>query len=82
MKEINTPLILKFIKNICLCGNENYKGNELFFAFNDYIKLHNFKCEYTSTKFGLDVKKFKGINKKRMSNFVEYNNNKDELKNI
>ena len=80
MKEINTPLIVKFIKNICLCGNENYKGNELFFALNDYIKLHNFKCEYTSTKFGLDVKKFKGINKKRMSNFVEYNINKDELK--
>ncbi len=36
----------------------------LFHAFNDYIKLNNFKCEYTTTKFGLDVKKFKGVNKR------------------
>ena len=80
MKELNTPLIVKFVKNIYLCGKNNYKGSELFTLFNDYIKSNNYKCEYTSTKFGIDINKYKGINKKRMSNFVEYNINKDELK--
>ena len=79
MKELNTPLIVKFIKNICLCGNKKYNGSELFNLFNDYIKIHNYKCEYTSTKFGIDIKKFKGIEKKK-SNFIEYNINRDELK--
>ena len=32
---------------------------------NSFIKEYNFKVEYTSTKFGLDVKNYEGIEKKR-----------------
>ena len=47
-------------------GEDNYKGMALFNAFNDYIKLNNFKCEYTTTKFGLDVKNLKESIKKNV----------------
>ena len=79
MKEMNTPLIVKFFRHILLCGDEKYFGAALFKEFNDFIKANNYKCEYTTTKFGVDVKKFKGINKKK-SNFIEYIIDRKELK--
>lgn len=69
MKEINLPIIVKFFENIIdKSGNEEiikFTAIELFLFFNDFIKNNNFKIEYTSTKFGLDIKKYDGIDKKR-----------------
>jgi len=65
MKEINLPIIVKFIENI-IDKNTNeeiikFTASELFSFVNDFIKNNNFKIEYTSTKFGLDIKNYKGI---------------------
>jgi hypothetical protein len=79
MKELNTPLIVKFFRHILLCGDEKYFGAALFKEFNDFLKANNYKCEYSTTKFGVNVKKLKGINKKK-SNFIEYIIDRKELK--
>ena len=59
MKEINLPIIVKFFENL-IDKHVNkkiikYTATELFIFFNDFIKTNNFKIEYTSTKFGLDI---------------------------
>ena len=52
-----------------------FLSTQLFDNFNDFIKTNNFKVEYTSTKFGIDIKNFDGIEKKktRTFNVIEIN---------
>ena len=70
MKEINLPIIIKFIENI-IDKNTNeeiikFTASELFSFFNDFIKNNNFKIKYTSTNFGLDIKNYEGIKKENI----------------
>jgi hypothetical protein len=74
MKETNLPIIAKFFEYI-VDNNLNeeeikFKANELFIMFNEFIKQNNFKVEYTSTKFGIDIKAYKGIEKKKSSTMM------------
>ena len=69
MKELNTPIMVKFFENLIdkynSSSNINFTASNLYDNFNNFIKENNFKIEYTSTKFGLDVKNYEGIEKKR-----------------
>ena len=67
MKELNTPIIVKFLEKVIDENNKNcsFSSTQLFDNFNEFIKTNNFKVEYTSTKFGIDIKNFDGIEKKR-----------------
>ena len=69
MKELNTPIMAKFFENMIdkynSSTNINFTASSLYDSFNNFIKENNFKIEYTSTKFGLDVKNYEGIEKKR-----------------
>jgi putative DNA primase/helicase len=69
MREINIPVIAIFLQNII---DNNYdketfiiQSSKLFFLFNEFLKDNNFKIDYTSTKFGLDIKKYDGIEKRK-----------------
>jgi hypothetical protein len=75
MKETNLPIIAKFFENI-IDNNSNqkeikYKASELFIMFNEYVKGNNYKVDYTSTKFGIDIKMYKGIEKKKLKTHSE-----------
>ena len=69
MKELNIPIMVKFFENMIDKYNSstiiNFTSSNLYDNFNNFIKENNFKIEYTSTKFGLDIKNYEGIEKKR-----------------
>ena len=67
MKELNIPILARFFENIVDSQNKecSYAAAELFAKFNDFVKANNFKVEYTSTKFGLDIKTYDGIVKRK-----------------
>jgi hypothetical protein len=84
MKETNLPIIAKFFEHI-VDSNSNeeeikFKANELFIMFNEFIKQNNYKVEYTSTKFGIDIKTYKGIEKKKLRLYSEITININLLK--
>lgn len=87
MKELNTPIIAKFFEDmINKYYNDktvNFTASTLYDNFNSFIKNNNFKIEYTSTKFGIDIKNYEGIEKKRtkMGNhiFIDINQLKQYL---
>ena len=70
MKEMNTPLMAKFFEQIVDDNIEQeiikYSATDLFNAFNEYVRNNNFKMDMSSTKFGIDIKKFEGMEKKKL----------------
>ena len=48
--------------------------------FHSFIKENNFKIEYTSTKFGIDIKNYEGIEKKRTKTGNHITVNIEQLK--
>jgi len=88
MKELNTPIMVKFLENMIDKDNSNsninFTASSLYNSFNNFIKDNNFKIEYTSTKFGLDIKNYEGIEKKRTKTgnqiFININQLKEHLK--
>jgi hypothetical protein len=84
MKETNLPIIAKFFENIIDNNSDKneikFKANELFNMFNEYVKENNYKVDYTSTKFGIDIKMYKGIEKKKLRQYSEITININLLK--
>ena len=60
-KELNTPVMVKFLEHIIDINSsdniKSYTATELYNYFNSYLSSNKFKVEYTSTKFGLEIKK-------------------------
>ena len=88
MKELNTPIMVKFLENMIdkynSSSNINFTASSLYNSFNNFIKDNNFKIECTSTKFGLDIKNYEGIEKKRTKTgnqiFININQLQEHLK--
>jgi hypothetical protein len=84
MKELNTPILAKFFENMIDKYNSstliNITASSLYDNFNIFIKDNNFKIEYTSTKFGIDIKNYEGIEKKRTKTGNQIIINIDQLK--
>lgn len=84
MKELNTPILAKFFENMIDKYNSskiiNFTASSLYDNFNIFIKENNFKIEYTSTKFGIDIKNYEGIEKKRVKTGNQIIINIDQLK--
>ena len=77
MKELNIPILARFFEKI-VDSHDNecsYPSTDLFNKFNEFVKSNNFKIEYTSTKFGLDIKAYDGIEKRktRTNNVIDIN---------
>ena len=77
MKEINIPILARFFEKIVDGNNDNcsFTSTDLFQRFNDFVKCNNFKVEFTSTKFGIDIKNYEGIEKRktRTNNIIDIN---------
>jgi hypothetical protein len=77
MKEINIPILARFFEKIVDANNKDcsFSSTDLFNRFNDFIKSNNFKVEFTSTKFGIDIKNYDGIEKRktRTNNIIDIN---------
>ena len=94
MKEHNIPVLIKFLeseiisnvykdkisKQIKLREKGIYRASLLYEIFNQYIKTNNYKYEITSTKFGLEIKKFESIEKNQTNMGVKYIINYPKLK--
>jgi hypothetical protein len=63
MKEMNIPILSKYFESVVDVYSENcsVSASDLFTNFNEFLKTNNFKVEYTSTKFGIDIKNYEGI---------------------
>jgi hypothetical protein len=64
--------------NIKDIHEKKYTG--LFEIFTNFMKANGFKFDYTSTKLGLEIKEYKGIEKKRTNKGFEYVLNFIEIK--
>ena len=79
MKENNKPIIAIFLQNIIDFNHDSNKesiifsSSKLFFLFNEFIKVNNYKIDYSATKFGLDIKNYDGIVKSRTKHGVDFN---------
>ena len=94
MKEHNIPVLIKFLeseiisnvykdkisKQIKLRERGVYRAGLLCEMFNDYIKRNNYNYQTTSTKFGLEIKKFESIEKKQTNMGIKYIINYPKLK--
>ena len=70
MKELNTPVLAKFFQNIIDNNSKEsevkFPASTLYEKYNNFVKDNNFKNECSSTKFGIDIKNYEGITKKRV----------------
>ena len=94
MKEHNIPVLIKFLeseiissiykdkitKEIKLKKSGIYRASSLFELFNEYVKRNNYNYQTTSTKFGLEIKKFTSIEKKQTNMGAKYIINYSALK--
>jgi hypothetical protein len=95
MKEQNKPIIINFLENFVKCNvikdketnqikmkePERIQGFTLYDKFNGFLMRNGYKFDVTKTKFGLDIKKYKGITKKDTNKGILYTINYEELKN-
>ena len=75
-ETFKTPFI-SFLENLIITkGNlnkiETFKSSELFDLFLQFIDCNKYKFDINITKFGLLIKKYEGIEKKRKSIGVSY----------
>ena len=71
----------KFFKNyinISLSHDSNSESiiltsSKLFLLFNEFIKDNDFKIDYTTTKFGLEIKNYNCIEKNRTNHGFDFN---------
>jgi hypothetical protein len=76
LKEINIPIISKFLEHLIYSENKTditYGASDLFREFKLYLEDNNFdKNITTSTSFGIQIKKYKSIEKKTTSTGIKY----------
>ena len=81
MKEMNIPIMAKFLEEVVDGHLDlNIKANDLFSRFNNFIKSNNSKAEYTSTKFGLELKNYEGVERIKKRDAYYYLIHIDKLK--
>ena len=85
LREINIPYVARYLENLLFlrCDNQlenTFKSKDLLFGFGLFCQENNFKNEMNSTRFGLEIKKYKSIIKKRNKKGISYSFNYEELK--
>lgn len=79
LQEMNRPVMALFLSSLIYENITKIKANHLFDRFKSYIERYNYKVDINNTRFGIDLRKYKGINKvKNSSN--HYVIETDELK--
>jgi hypothetical protein len=80
LKEANIPITSKFLENMIYNKNDaEYTASDLFNEYKAYLEDNNFdKSKTNMTSFGLQLKKYKTIEKKQTAKGIKYviDNNK------
>lgn len=85
IQSSNVPIIAKFFENELYENEKTNPIKEYKLLFGDFIRFlqsGNYKFEVTDTKFGIQIKEYKGIYKKRNREGIIYSINFLELKNF
>jgi hypothetical protein len=73
MQEANIPIVAKFFEEEIYENRKSVKTyNDLFGDYMMFLQRGNFKYEITSSKFGLELKEYDGINKIKTMKGVNY----------
>ena len=72
LQEINIPIVARFLDDMQRSKKCVFQSAELFQCFNSFLVNGNYKYETNITKFGLDLKKYSGIEKGRNKSGVCY----------
>lgn len=85
LKEVNIPIISKFLENLIYLEKKSndkvYQSSDFFREYKSYLEENNFdKNVTTSTSFGIQLKKYKSIEKKQTSKGIKYYIEFDKLK--
>ena len=74
MKDLNIPIMAQFLENLIdLNTNKahlSYSSSKLFSLFNEYVEQNKFKYECSSTRFGIDIKTYQGIEKNKCAGIM------------
>lgn len=92
LKEISTPIHANFIEDLLfkkidrnvekkryVLNVENYTSKKLYDLYNEYIIENNIKIELSRKLFGLQIKNYKTIEKKRTNKGILYEINYKKL---
>lgn len=76
LKEHSIPIVSKFLEDLYLKTKTikimSYTANTLFNKYNEYIDINRIKSDLSITSFGIQIKKYKSIIKKRTNKGNEY----------
>lgn len=94
LKEISIPLHANFLEDLLfkkidtkadqkryILNAETYTSKKLYDSYNEYIIENNIKIELSKTLFGLQIKNYKAIEKKRTNKGITYIINYKKLEN-
>ena len=85
LNNIHLPVIVRFLEDLIYKNKNNEEiiilSSSLFSLFNDFLLANNILIDYTSTKFGLDIKSYEGFTKKKTNKGIEYIININLVKN-
>ena len=76
MREMSIPPVARFLHNLIESNDETQIQITLaacFAEFNQYTQDTKHKCDFTYTAFGQEMKRYKGVGKKRSSSSRYYN---------
>jgi hypothetical protein len=83
IQSANIPIVSKFLIDYILNkdNEEKVMGSNLYIKFQSWLGKNGYdKIKYTNTKFGRDLKHYKGIEKARKSQGVSYIFNFEDIK--
>lgn len=81
MKERNIPALATFFsEKIVNHKIDSFDGMSLFNLFDTYLYENKIDYKISNTKFGIDIKDYKGVEKRRTSKGIEYKVDKKVLK--
>jgi hypothetical protein len=87
LKENNIPVIAKFLEDLIFKKDnkmiELFNASTIYDLYSDYLTTNRIKIEISSTLFGIQLKKYTSIEKRRTKKgniyYINYNNLQDEL---
>jgi hypothetical protein len=83
MKEMSTPPYVNFLDNYTMMNKGkilNYKSQDIFYEFKQFIDGGNYKYEMSLTKFIIKLKQYNGVDTYRTSKFNGVTINVDMLR--
>ena len=79
LRELNIGILPRFCQSLVNKKITESSPTALYNLFNSFVEFNKSKIEYTPTRFGVEIKKFTGINQEK-SNGRKYKINIDEMK--